>query len=163
MKVVLAALVLLAAAGCAEEQEPPRPTSSTGSSGSFGLGGHDYVRDMEGRIEDGNEIIADFNDLVAIWEATFNVEYATAQTRSLLSQTRALLSSVRRLTPPDRYRDAHQLFLDTFTAMKSVLEHFLIHVTTSDPDLKESAILNANIELRKAIRLRDQFNEEIES
>ncbi len=162
MKIATIIIIGLSLASCSDSKTET-PTNSSGSISSGGLGSFNYVDDMAELIEEGNGVIADFNDLASVWDATKNTEYAAAQTTILLSQTRNLLTSARRLTPPSRYRDAHQLFLDMYTALESSLSHFHIHVTATDPSLRDSSILNANIELRRAIRLKDQFNEAIES
>jgi hypothetical protein len=145
-------VALFAATGCGDKSEEiVGPGSGSGS-----LTGESYIEEMNTLVSKADTVFKDINDLLAVWNATFNVSYADGKAASLLTDTRALRTQAARLAPPISARQAHITFLSLVDKITSALTSMRSYFATRSDD----ALLSANVFLREADRLREQYNEQ---
>jgi hypothetical protein len=146
--------VLLTAIGCDDgERDVVGPGSGSGTS----LTGENYVEEMTALMSLTGTLVKDINDLLSVWNATHNVSYADNKADSLLTNSRGIKTTASRLTPSMAQRQAHAIFLSMIDKISSALGSMRTYFATRSDD----ALLKANVYLREADRLREQFNEQI--
>jgi hypothetical protein len=152
--IVVAALLTLI--GCDDGgRDVVGPGSGSGSGTS--LTGENYVEEMNALMSQTGTLIQDINDLLSVWNATYNVAYADSKADSLLTNSRTIRTAAGRLTPSMSQRQVHTIFISMIDKISSALGSMRTYFSTRS----DEALLNANVFLREADRLRKQFNEQI--